>query len=79
MMNAQEMMDCMMMGPMGWTMGLFWVLLVGLLLLGLYQVFRVGGASAPSRETPFETLQRRYAEGDLTTDEYEERQQVLSE
>lgn len=83
-MNAQEMMDCMsMMGPMGWTMGLFWILLFGLLIWGLYQLFQSGGAtigpSAPPRETPLETLQRRYAEGAISTEEYEERKQVLSE
>lgn len=84
MMNAQEMTDCMtMMGPMGWTMGLFWILLFGLLIWGLYRLFQSGGAttggSASSSGTPLETLQRRYAEGALTTEEYEERKQVLSE
>lgn len=83
MMNTQEMMDCMsMMGPMGWAMSLFWILIFGLLIWGLYQLFSAGGAAtdaSPSpRGTPLETLQRRYAEGEITTEEYEERKQVLS-
>lgn len=77
MMTVQEMMDCMMMGPMGWTIGFFWVLVLGLVVRGLYRLFSTRGASMSSHEFPLETLQRRYAEGDLTTKEYEERKQVL--
>lgn len=80
MMNAQEMMDCMgMMGPMGWAMWLFWILLIALIVWGLYQLFTPREASRPSpEETPLETLQRRYAEGKLSIEKYEERKQVLS-
>jgi uncharacterized membrane protein len=34
---------------------------------------------APTAESPLEVLQRRYAEGALTTVEYEERRQKLAE
>lgn len=88
MMNGTEMMECMEamgamgMWPMGWIMGLFWILLFGLLIWGLYRLFTAVGtttdAPTASRETPLETLQRRYAEGALSTEEYEERKEVLS-
>ena len=77
------MMDCMgMMGGMGWVMMLFWILLIALVVWGLYRLFTTrsgdGGASAaPRRETPMEALQRSYAKGKLSTEEYEERKRTL--
>jgi putative membrane protein len=75
MMNNAEMMDCMM--GMGWAAGIFWVLLLGLVGWGLYRLFTTGGPSRPERETPLETLQRHYASGQLTTEEYRERKEEL--
>lgn len=34
-------------------------------------------AAAPPHETPLDRLQRRYADGEITTEEYEERKAVL--
>ena len=82
MMNGQEITDCMgMMGGMGWAMMLFWVLLIALVVWGLYRLFttRTGGYAAPRRETTLEALQRTYAEGKISTEEYEERKHKLSE
>lgn len=86
MMNGAEMMECMSamgsmgmgMGPMGWAMWLFWILLIALVVWGFYRLITTSSASTPSRETPLETLQRRYAEGALSTEEYEERRHTLS-
>lgn len=79
MMNGQEMTDCMgMMGAMGWAMWLFWILLIALVAWGLYRLFTTRRSEAPIRETPLEALQRRYAEGELSTEEYEERRRTLS-
>jgi putative membrane protein len=36
-------------------------------------------ASTSTRETPLEVLQRRYAEGEISTEEYEERKARLQE
>ena len=78
MMDGQNMMDCMgAMGAMGWAMGLFWILLLALLAWGLYRLFTTSGSPTPARETPLEALQRRYAEGELSTEEYEERKRTL--
>lgn len=82
-MNGTEMVSCMdgigMMGfPMGLGMGLLWILLIGLLVWGLYRLFPETGTLRSSRESPLDTLQRRYAEGEISTEEYEERKEVLS-
>ena len=85
MMDGQSMMDCMgMMGGMGWVMMLFWALLLALVVWGLYRLFTTrggdrGASAAPRRETPMEALQRSYAEGKISTEEYEERKHKLSE
>lgn len=67
------------MGVMGWAVWLFGILLIGLVVWGLYRLFTTRDTSTPSRETPLEALQRRYAEGELSTEEYEERKRTLSE
>lgn len=64
-------------------MGLWWILLI-ILALAVGGYF-VSGSTGPAqssprssrRETPFEALERRYAEGEITTEEYEERKKVL--
>src|SRR2546430_11221181 len=57
------------MGFGGWMfMGLFWVVLIGLgawLVVALLPRVRSGGS-----ETPEEILDRRYARGELDTEEY---------
>lgn len=78
MMECMSAMGMMGMAPMGWIMGLFWILLLVLVGWGIYRLFATRNASVSSRETPLETLQRRYAEGDLSTEEYEERRRALS-
>ena len=62
-------------------MVLWWILLL-LRVLGAGGYFFRGspGSMMPSsapREPPLEALQRRYAEGELTTEEYEERKKRL--
>jgi putative membrane protein len=66
-------------------MGLWWVLLIIFALaVGGYFV-RGSSGSAPAssrpsrRETPLEALERRYAEGEISTEEYEERKRKLTE
>lgn len=64
-------------------MGLWWILLIILALaVGGYFVRGSSGPAQfsprPSRhETPLEALERRYAEGEISTEEYEERKQAL--
>jgi len=82
MMDGQGLADCMgMMGGMGWAMWLFWVLLLTAVVWSLYRLFATRGgeppSAAPDRETPMEALQRSYAEGKFSTEEYEKRKRTL--
>lgn len=68
---------------MHWFWWIFWILaIVGVVwMINRMQQERSAAPPAsprePTRETPLETLQRRYAEGEITTDEYEERKERL--
>lgn len=83
------MMDCMMGMDCGIGMMigmlLFWVLLIALIGWAFYRFIASRGAGSPPRDTtparepPLETLQRRYAEGEMSTEEYEERKHNLRE
>lgn len=78
MMNGQEVMECTsMMGSMGIATWIFWILLTALIGWGIYHLIVERGGSTRNRESPVETLQRRYAEGGLSTEEYEERKRNL--
>lgn len=88
MMNDPGMMDCMMgaeCGAMMWVMWLFWMLLIVLVVWGLYRLFTsrrtalLRNEASGQSETPMEMLQRRYAAGELSAEEYEERKRKLSE
>jgi uncharacterized membrane protein len=61
-----------------WVWGIAWtVLVVG----AAVWLFRSPGSTDnhPRHETPLEILQRTYAEGKVTTEEYEERKKHLTE
>lgn len=64
----------------GWFgMGLWWILLVALVVvLGVWLFRRAGdGASAP-RETARDILDKRYARGEIGRDEYEQKKRDLT-
>jgi len=59
-----------------WGMHLFWWLFWFLIIASFFAML----APVPRhklRETPLQVLQRRYASGDITTQEYDERRQRL--
>ena len=65
----------------GWFFGmhlvwwLFWIVVT----VGIWvAITRSAAPTAPKPESPLEVLQRRYAEGALTTTEYEERKAKLA-
>jgi putative membrane protein len=73
-----------MMGGMGGVfMWLFWVLIVLVIGLIIWAVVYVVSRSQnniqnrTSRETPIEILKRRYANGEITDKEYEEKKRNL--
>ncbi len=80
-----------MMPHWGWSllMGLFWLLILAGLIVGIMWLVREYGgrefAGGPAqgppdrRESPREILDRRYAEGELSREEYEEMKRDLEE
>ena len=61
-----------------WGMHLFWWLFWIVLILGFFSLIApVPRRKARARETPLEILQRRYAAGEISSEEYEERNAVL--
>lgn len=62
---------------------LFWILLLAVIVWfavrGLPGWSSQAGASSAGRETPRQVLERRYAAGDITTEEYEERKARLQD
>lgn len=61
---------------MHWAGWIFWLLV----LVGLVWAIARSGRSPSStdrNETPLEILQRRYAKGEISTEEYEERKERL--
>lgn len=68
----------------GWMWGMPWIWwVVGILLIVgvVWAISRVQqGSPTPrvkQRETPLESLQRRYSDGEISTEEYEERKRHL--
>jgi len=62
-----------------WGMHLVWWLFWIILAIGIWWAVPRSSATSNPRvlETPLEVLRRRYAEGALTTEEFEERRRVL--
>ncbi len=77
MMGMGGMMD----GNMGFWMFfnmLFWILLlVGIVLLVVWAVQRMGGGGLSSEESALDILKRRYARGEISKEEYEEKKRDI--
>lgn len=56
---------------------IFWILLI-VILAGLLLRRRSFGGPIEPRSTPLEILERRYAAGDISTEEFEERKATLA-
>lgn len=83
------MMDCMLgldCGPwMMLVMGVFWLLLITLVVWGLYRLFAASRSGSTrddfdsGREAPMDVLNRRYAAGEISEEEYDARKRKLNE
>jgi uncharacterized membrane protein len=69
----------------GWLifMVVMMVFCMGMMMFGMGRMGRGRGWSMPwtrwmSRETPMETLERRFARGEISVDEYRERREVIA-
>ncbi|WP_413861436.1 SHOCT domain-containing protein [Candidatus Aalborgicola defluviihabitans] len=63
------------MGGMHGLWWIFWILLIGVLFVTNWG--RSEGEGRRPRETPLEILQRRLANGEITSEEYEKRKTLL--
>ena len=69
----------MMGGGMGIVMIIFWIVLIGsVVLLVSGAVNSVRGDQRDEKENPLETLKQRYAHGDIDKAEYEDKRRSLS-
>lgn len=67
----------------GWGFGiLFWIVIAAMVVLAIgwavWQRTERPHDGSASRETPMEILQRRYARGDMSKEEYEQKRRDLS-
>jgi putative membrane protein len=65
----------MFMGGWHWLWWIFWVVLIGVLIYSSWG--RPSEQRRRRRDTPQQVLQRRLANGEITTDEYEKRKALL--
>lgn len=63
-----------------WFLGMhvFWWLFWIVLIIGFASIFTPVPRQQATRETPLELLQRRYAAGEISGEEYEQRKAVLT-
>ncbi len=72
-------------GMMGWNMGLwmvfnliFWILIiVGIVLLAVWVAQKAMGGGSGTEESALEILKKRYAHGEISREEYEEKKRDL--
>lgn len=67
-----------------WNMGMMWIIwliiMVVFCFIFLFRFFdKVNTNKFTEKETPLEILKKRYANGDLSTAEYEERKKILGD
>ena len=63
----------------GWMMMIPMVLFWGAVIFGVIWLIRTagGGSAAERKESPTEILERRFAEGDISVEDYRARREVL--
>ena len=62
---------------MHWGWWIFWILAIVAVVWTLSTARRSAKPTEASGETPLETLNRRYAQGEISTEEFEERRERL--
>jgi putative membrane protein len=67
------------MGPLGWlAMGLFWLILLGLIVWLVTRLLPAGGGTTrPAGESPLEILDRRLASGEIDLDTWQAQRAAL--
>ena len=60
-----------------WGMHLVWWIIWIILIIWVYTVLIKAAQEGIKKESPLDILQRKYAKGEISTEEYEERKAVL--
>lgn len=55
-----------------------WIIVFGVIALGIILYAGKNGSKILKRESPLEILDRRYASGEISKEEYEERKQAIN-
>jgi putative membrane protein len=55
-----------------------WIIVLGVIVLGIILYAGKNGSKIFKRETPLEILNRRFANGEITEEEYEDRKQSIN-
>lgn len=55
-----------------------WIIVLGVIVLGILLYASKNGNKILKRESPEEILDRRYANGEISKEEYEERKRVIN-
>tara|TARA_R110002049_G_scaffold6484_2_gene40695 strand:+ start:4025 stop:4213 length:189 start_codon:yes stop_codon:yes gene_type:complete len=55
-----------------------WIIVLGVIVLGILLYASKNGNTILKKESPVEILDRRYANGDITKEEYVERKRVIN-
>lgn len=57
-----------------WISVIFWIIVIGLVIWAIWALTRTqrGDTGDSSGESPLETLKKRYARGEITTEEFED-------
>ncbi|MBI4295551.1 MAG: SHOCT domain-containing protein [Chloroflexi bacterium] len=63
----------------GGLMGIFWIIVLGLIIWATVSWSRgsSGSSDLPKGDTPLEILKKRYARGEISKEEYEEKKKDL--
>lgn len=64
-------------GYMGWSMILFWVILVVILGFVFREIFKQGQQPDKSSQTPLDILKKRLANGEIDIEEFKEKSKFL--
>tara|TARA_R110000772_G_scaffold188082_1_gene299174 strand:+ start:127 stop:309 length:183 start_codon:yes stop_codon:yes gene_type:complete len=55
-----------------------WIIVLGVIVLGIFLYLGKNGSKMRKRETPFEILNRRFANGEITKEEFEEQKRIIN-
>ena len=64
----------------GWMMVFWWILIIAVILIAIKLMMKSGRKQSGSQdESALEILKRRYAKGEITKEEFEDRKSELKE